>query len=208
MGLRIAVKINGVNNLSDARYCAGMGVKWLGFCLDKSSATYVPSQKAVEMAGWLSGVEFVGELGTADPPPDIEQYPLDYLQTDLPEKLTSLRRYGLPLFLRLSVCTLAELQRAEKIMAANRELADFFLLEGSLNPSDVAVQACLQQICARHRVVLGLSFEAHAINETLDSVCPYGIALQGGFEIRPGLKDFDEMAAVLEALESEDDIRH
>lgn len=34
MALKTFVKISGVNNLSDARYCAGMGVNQLGFNIE------------------------------------------------------------------------------------------------------------------------------------------------------------------------------
>jgi phosphoribosylanthranilate isomerase len=32
----------------------------------------------------------------------------------------------------------------------------------------------------------------------------YGFALDGGDEIKPGLRDFDQLAAILESLELED----
>lgn len=208
MGLQLPVKISGVNNLSDARYCAGMGVQWVGFCLDATAAAYLPSAKVTEIAGWLAGVEFIGELGSNDLPADITAYPLHYLQTDAPEKLAQLSSYGLPLILRLTADTVKDLSTITSLMADYQASVDFFLLEGNLNPDTPAIQAALRTICEKYRVVLGLPFQAEAVSEQLAAVQPYGIALEGGFEIKPGLKDFDEIAAILEALEVEDDISY
>jgi phosphoribosylanthranilate isomerase len=208
MGLQLPVKISGVNNLSDARYCAGMGVWWVGFCLDTAAAAYLPPDKVTEIAGWLAGVEFIGELGKRDLPDNIADYPLHYLQTDIPEKLKQLKNYGLPLILRVVAHGLEDLPHAAQIIAENQSLVDFFLLEGTLNPtlSEVAVQ--LAGICKQSRIVLGLAFKADTITEQISIIQPYGIALQGGFEIKPGLKDFDKIAEILEALEVEDDISY
>ena len=59
--LRTKVKISAVTNLSDARYCAGMGVEWIGFSMDT-----VPAEKYGEIRGWLAGVQVVGETDAPD----------------------------------------------------------------------------------------------------------------------------------------------
>jgi phosphoribosylanthranilate isomerase len=41
MGLSIPVIVNSVNNLSDARYAAGMGVEFMGFEVDEDSDRYL-----------------------------------------------------------------------------------------------------------------------------------------------------------------------
>ncbi|MFT6971874.1 MAG: phosphoribosylanthranilate isomerase, partial [Roseivirga sp.] len=62
MALKTFVKVSGINNLSDARYCAGMGVNQVGFEIEEGSPNYVDQQSFKEIKGWLSGVEFVGEI--------------------------------------------------------------------------------------------------------------------------------------------------
>jgi phosphoribosylanthranilate isomerase len=57
--LKTIVKVSEVNNLSDARYCAGMGVEYIGFSMDN-----VPFEKYKEMRGWLAGVQIVGETSS------------------------------------------------------------------------------------------------------------------------------------------------
>ena len=43
--LSTIVKISQVTNLSDAGYCAGMGVEMIGFMIDEDSESYVSAQK-------------------------------------------------------------------------------------------------------------------------------------------------------------------
>jgi phosphoribosylanthranilate isomerase len=74
MALKTFVKVSTVNNLSDARYCAGMYVNWLGFNLEESSPDYLSPEKFTEITEWLSGLEYVGEFENSHP--DTIRYPL------------------------------------------------------------------------------------------------------------------------------------
>ena len=62
MALKTTVKVSKVNNLSDARYCAGMGVNQLGFNIEPDHENYTDPKSFKELADWVSGVEFVGEI--------------------------------------------------------------------------------------------------------------------------------------------------
>jgi phosphoribosylanthranilate isomerase len=55
------VKISNVTNLSDARYCAGMGVEMLGFSIDEDSPNYISPKKFEDICSWLAGVTLVAE---------------------------------------------------------------------------------------------------------------------------------------------------
>jgi hypothetical protein len=59
--LKTKVKVSSIENLSDARYCAGMGVEWLGFPLA------MPLEKFAEIRNWLAGVQIVGEASGLKP---------------------------------------------------------------------------------------------------------------------------------------------
>lgn len=62
MALKTFVKISTVNNLSDARYCAGMYVNLMGFNLEEGNKDYMAPEKYQELTDWLSGLEYVGSL--------------------------------------------------------------------------------------------------------------------------------------------------
>ena len=50
-----------ITSLSDARYYSGMGVRWLGICVNPADPAYLSPQKFKEIAGWVSGPQFVIE---------------------------------------------------------------------------------------------------------------------------------------------------
>lgn len=50
-----------ITSLSDARYFSGMGVRWLGICANPADPAYLSPQKFKEIAGWVSGPQFVIE---------------------------------------------------------------------------------------------------------------------------------------------------
>jgi len=61
MSLKIPVYATRVTSLSDARYFAGMGVRFIGICADPQSQDYFSPERFREIAGWVSGPEFVLE---------------------------------------------------------------------------------------------------------------------------------------------------
>ena len=54
------------------------------------------------------------------------------------------------------------------------------------------------------QVILGSGISAFNVKKLVDDLGLFGISLEGGEEIKPGLKDFDELADILEELEVED----
>ena len=44
--LKTLIKVSNINNLSDARYCAGMGVEMLGFSMDELSIEKFKEKKS------------------------------------------------------------------------------------------------------------------------------------------------------------------
>jgi hypothetical protein len=68
MAYPTSILIRGINNLSDARYCAGMGADKLSFVLDPSLPGYLEPAVVKELAGWIAGVELMGEFGELSTP--------------------------------------------------------------------------------------------------------------------------------------------
>ena len=63
MSFLTKVKFSNVNNLSDARYAAAVGIEYIGFCFDKSNPDYIAPIKAKEMIDWITGSNIVAEFG-------------------------------------------------------------------------------------------------------------------------------------------------
>ncbi len=59
MALKLKVKVGGITNLSEARYCAGMGCDYLGFPVGGQGLSV---EEFKDIAGWVSGPTLVLEL--------------------------------------------------------------------------------------------------------------------------------------------------
>ena len=211
MSLKTLVKISNVTNLSDARYCAGMGVDWLGFSMDADSPDYVEPQKFGEIRGWVAGVQIVGETTTTDPD-QIEQlltaYEPDALQVDEAALLPYLATFSRPdhelqLILRVDLARL-NLDQLETLFHTGTTGADYVLLESqsSLHLDD-ELKAVLDRLATRYPILLGVGISSENIHDLLASLPVRGIALRGGNEEQPGNKEFGALMDILEAIEEE-----
>jgi len=205
MALKTTVKVSGVNNLSDARYCAGMGVALIGFDLTPGSPNFLLPEKAREIAGWLAGASIVGEI-TGPAVPAWADYPLAALQVDNETALGAVQTSGLPVWYAIEVTLAADLALAESTMQQLSDQVTGFLLHGSIELAG-SVHQTLASLASRFPILLGIGIGDNVL-ELLESIRPLGLALQGGQESRPGWKDFDEMAAVLDRLEVEDGVEY
>lgn len=61
------LKFSSINNLSDARYAAGMWADIAGFCFDPAGPAYTEPGKAAEIKGWINGPLLCGEFGHQPP---------------------------------------------------------------------------------------------------------------------------------------------
>ncbi|AQG79030.1 N-(5'-phosphoribosyl)anthranilate isomerase [Spirosoma montaniterrae] len=206
MALKTLVKVSNVTNLSDARYCAGMGVDMLGFSMDADAPDYVEPGKFAEIRSWVAGVQIVGETRSTDPD-QIEQlletYQPDWLQVDEAALLPYLHTFGKSLILRIDLAQLT-LDQLETLVQTSAAGADYVLLE-----SDAAVhldpdlKATLNRVASRSSILLGSGISADGVHNLLAELPLRGIALRGGDEERPGNKEFGELMDILESLEED-----
>lgn len=206
MALSTFVKISGITNLSDARYCAGMYVDLLGFSLEEASDKHVGPKEFEEITGWVSGLEFVGEFErcTADEVLEIlKKYPaVSWVEHVRIDSLAKLEGKGLGLIYKMDLNEVRhmELEVAEKLNSSGI-VFHVTSTTDELNDEDLESIKKLSENC---QVILGVGIKARTIKNQLVNLNLYGISLSGGEEIKPGLKDFDELAEILEELEVEE----
>ncbi|GAB5525436.1 MAG: hypothetical protein Roseis2KO_33080 [Roseivirga sp.] len=198
MALKTFVKVSGITNLSDARYCSGMEVDQLGFSIQEDSPNYTDPDKFKEIKGWLSGVAYVGEIeadNTKSITDVVNGYELDALQVASAQQVMEAQTTGLPIILKTDVSMITL-----DVLSTLKDKVSYFLIEsvyeGQISPD-------ILELTAQFPMVLGYGFDAGSV-EGLASSGIKGIALKGGEEISPGLRDFDEMMDILEALEIDD----
>ncbi len=188
MALATDVLLLGVNNLSAARYGAGMGVRMLGFVLDPAHADHLPPKACREISEWVSGVDFVLEVGGLSPAEvaaQLPEYTADFLLVGTEHPLAEWQALGLRLIVRT--------EEAHRLTASGTAYG--------LLPLDQAL--------APHRASCPVPClaEGTPLPDQLPALLAAdiaGLALRSGPESRPGFADFDALADLLEALETED----
>jgi phosphoribosylanthranilate isomerase len=208
MALRTFVKISSINNLSDARYCAGMYVNQLGFQVDISAENYISPEKFKEITDWVSGVELVAEFINSSAEMILSQinnyHQVDYLQVESATTLNQLipSKYGL--IFKVKIESNNDILNLIQNIGYYVENKILLLLESSSDELNLEALEYLKILSSKCQVLLGYGINAKNVNDLLEKLPLKGIALKGGNEIKPGLKDFDELSEILEVLETED----
>lgn len=189
MALKVTVKVGNISNLSDARYCAGMGVDLLGFTVVPGKEGYVEPKQFQEMRGWFAGPQVVAEAYGADDLNDIiNQYQPDLVELSV-EDLMVLNPSGIKLIVVTSI----------EGFGRHKQIIDQY-------KSDIAFLLVPEPVTDRELRDLSAEFQILVDNpgeniRQLIEIPHVGIALKGSAEDRPGYKNYDELAQVLEFLE-------
>lgn len=196
MSLKVITKVGAVNNLSDARYCAGMAVDFIGFDFDKTSDNYISIEKFTQISEWISGVKLVAEFNDAsfeDIEEVVSRCNIDAIQVDNLELVKPLVNLNKQIILNLSLHDARGLP--------DELLVDFVII--NVSEKDDKGLTVIQSLSKNHKVLLSEGITATNVESLVQKYDASGIALKGGNEIRPGFKDYDELADILEAIEEE-----
>ncbi|MCU0429239.1 MAG: hypothetical protein MUF42_04645 [Cytophagaceae bacterium] len=185
MSVSLEIKVSEINNLAEARYCAGMGVTYIGFSCDPLRES-VPMSSIQEMTGWLSGIQPVLELGdTGEVPAEASssQYSLE-----LP-----LHRIGMLSdwngFIKLKDWTLPPL--SQQILG---------VLTPVLNDSNWSLHVSWLQTNQEFPIFISWRGSAQGLTEFLQAHQPYGIELSGKGKANSGIFESELLAETLELL--------
>jgi len=189
MSLKTKVKAGNITNLSDARYCAGMGVDWLGFPADEvNPATFK------EITDWVTGPAFVLELSETTSIDSIGDYTVAMLeisssQLNLIDQLPATKW-----FVRLS---LSDWRQQKNDLLKFKDEIFCLVVEPDLKDMQL-----LSDIASNFRILINQT-DALTLVKLL-ALPVEGINVAGENELKPGLKDFEKLASILEELEVED----
>jgi len=207
MALKTFVKISGINNLSDARYCAGMIVDILGFSFEPQDDNFMSPEKYTAITEWVSGVAFAAEFDQSEAQQIreiLEQYPkVDYIQTTKAELLPSLQLLQIPVILKLDVDSHSTEELRAMLQKSSKDVA-FFLLSSKNSKKDALKAGEILSLADEFPLLLGFGLQQKNVLQIIEKHPIKGIALDGGDEIKPGYKDFDDLADILETIEVDD----
>jgi phosphoribosylanthranilate isomerase len=188
MPLKTVVKVGNISNLSDARYCSGMGVDMLGFRVIEGQPDYISPKLYQEIRGWISGPKVVAEIyGIASEEElasILQNYQPDYLELGLREYIIVSPSVSLPYILAVTkdeFDTVKNLPGSFAYLMVDEEDAD--------------------QIKGLNEKTLLKITSGDNLLDNLKKYAANGVALGGSSEIRPGYKEYTGLADILEILD-------
>jgi len=202
MALNTFVYIRDVDNLSDARYCAGMGVDMIGFRLDVNQSNTLSIGTFKEISNWISGVKIVGEFGTT-PSGQIEKVlessKVDFLLVPHSDLLDSYSSFQKPMILQLDLNS--DLEDQLSALRFSTHTPEYFLITSFQEALTDEDRTIITDLSKDYTVLLGYAVNKENASRIVEELQVEGISLAGSSEIRPGFKDYDELADILETLE-------
>jgi phosphoribosylanthranilate isomerase len=205
MALKTKVKINRITNLTDARYCSGMYVDVLGFSLEEASPHYISPSQFQEITGWISGADYAAEFSESDAytiERKLADYPgINWIESSDLDTLIQLKNLGKELIYQVSIEEIESIGPKIEVLNQNQITLHITSTENTLTIDNKLV---IEELASKVKLFLG--FGIHPENASMLSEIPglAGLALDGGDEIKPGLRDFDQLATILENLELAD----
>ena len=194
MSLKTKVKAGNITNLSDARYCAGMGVDFLGFPV---GASFTDDLKRLsDIRSWVSGPAIVLECET--PQPDqalLELLPslnVDFVQVDV-SVLDNFLATEVTLFVAIR---LGDWDANKNVLKKHQPRIKYLVVD---HEGDVSIHGdLLERIGSMFNILLVVGPDSD-LSATL-ALPITGVAISGTPEEKPGLKEYS-VADVLEQLE-------
>ncbi|AWV98411.1 hypothetical protein [Arcticibacterium luteifluviistationis] len=185
--LKKEVLVNGISNLSDARYCAGMFVDYLCFELNADHPDFIPVEKMVEIKNWVSGPKIGGRISNWPEELTNEQWQdlgLDFIIIDDISLINASRARVGELFFEVKESSdTQDLDNFEHILISDDSLV------GQINHASLFV---------------GGNIGLDNLEEKVENEAIKGLALKGNHEDKPGESKYEDLMDVLEALEEED----
>lgn len=203
------IKASGITNLTDARYFAAKDVDFLGFNLEENTEGYLDPMYMKAIREWVEGPGIVGEF---------TQAPLGYVREaaaffglDAVQVPAAVHGTGLAALEGLQViATLAaEHPSLDQLLQETAPFVQFFLLDisGIIDPATGALpdQERWQKRCADYPILIHADLLAAQWPALIATLQPAGLNVVGGEEERVGVKSFDEIEEIFEAIEKRDE---
>jgi len=205
MALKTKVKINRITNLTDARYCSGMYVDVLGFSLEDGNPHYISPSQFQEITGWISGTDYAAEFTDSDAY-TIERRLVDYpginwIESGDLDTLFQLKSLGKKLIYRTALDEVESI--LPKLALLNQDQITLHLTSTE-NTLTIDNELVIEKLASMVSLFLGFGINPENASSLAEIPGLAGLALDGGDEIKPGLRDFDHLGSILENLELAD----
>jgi phosphoribosylanthranilate isomerase len=206
MSLKTFVKIGKINNLSDARYCAGMMVDILGFNLEEGTDGYVNPEMFKEISEWLAGVDFCGEFSNAQPA-EIKlattSYNIQFIEVQDVAILEELSELDVKLILKYTIDSQSDLERLDAHLELAQDYVEHVIIYTTKPELSNEIQMKVAALKDDLSIIRGYDLSVANAPEIAEGSTFSGIELEGSPEDRPGFKDYGVVMDILEVLEED-----
>ena len=201
MALKTFVKISDVNNLSDARYCAGMMVDIIGFNVDPTSDSRISPEDFKEITEWVAGVQFAGEFTDASKDTICEalnEYPIDLIQISDLNQVEAINLLGKPMIFKLNIESSEDVAAIKSKLSYLDELVKIVILKSTKEDLFEEIDAQIGYYNGNLRLLKG-----YGLSDNNQLAKFPGLELEALNEDRPGYKDYGMVMDVLEAIDED-----
>lgn len=206
MALKTIVKVGSITNLSDARYCAGMGVDMLGFCFSKDSEHYIDLEKFEEIVNWVSGVHIVAEFGQEEKEKTesiLSKYDFDGIQSSNLETAKYWKSKNKKVIYNVDINSDEDMNSFQSVLS-KYSIFDFIQINCTNETLVASLENELVSWSQKINVLKSFNVSDEGIINDIQKGQFKGISLSGSEEEKPGMKDYDEIADILEAIEDDE----
>ena len=202
------LKICGITNLADARYCAAAGADYLGFIQYEKSPRYVSPDVAREIIGWMYGPKAVGVFVNEEAErvnQIAEETGFAMVQLHGTESPDFCAEMTLPVIKALHVSAETTPDMLKRQVDDYVDTVAYFLLDtkkaGLWGGTGISFDWQLARELADYApLFLAGGLNATNIAEAIQTVQPFGVDLSSSLEESPGRKDIDKLAAFFDAF--------
>lgn len=190
-------KVSGISSLTDARYCAGMGVEYLGIPFDNQVVGAIDRNLFVSISGWIEGPVWMGEYEGTDLQTILEvsdSYGIIFWQLSNRDLALKLRIIGFKVALQIENPTENQLKEVLETIRP-----EFLVLKANRNSAEEVekAKALNEKIQVLIHPISGIA-DVEFWRSTIPGI---GLQLASGEEERPGWMDLSGLQDVLEMIE-------
>ncbi len=200
------LKATAVMNLTDARYFAAKEVDYLGFNLEEGTEGYLDPMYMKAIREWVTGPYIVGEfskLSVAHVAAAAAFYGLDAVQLSAENHLANLSELsGLDIILHVNGCQ--DSRVLEEIFRGAAPNVSCFLLDFSAVKNWESIlyedSGFWNELFDLRPTLLQANFSAAQLPALFEKTTLAGLSLVGGEEEQVGVKSFDQIEEIFEAI--------
>ena len=194
------IKIRGVNNLSDARYCSGMMVNVIGFNLDANQKNGVNIDSFKAITKWIQGPKIAGEFDNMEFElirKYLSRIDLDIIETSNPSFLAPLIDTGKEVYLKINLDSLVN-EKALFNKIKEGQTANKIVVYSPEKSKNEKLLINLLNYTKNEQIINGFNLDLSQID-----FWP-SIEIMATPEDKPGYKDYGEVMDVLEHINGEE----